>query len=111
MVAAVQKARDAATALALQDAEEDEAPVDNTMEELTTVLLDAGLAPSRGWLRGAFSSSDTSGGGVLDAEEMGRLQVLHPATQPAAIALAEVSALQGCSVIKGELETQTIEFS
>jgi hypothetical protein len=44
------------------------------MEEATELLLDMGLAPSRGWLRGAFASYDTSGDGVLDAAEMEHLQ-------------------------------------
>ena len=45
-----------------------------TMEEATELLLGMGLAPSRGWLRGAFASYDTSGDGVLDAAEMEYLQ-------------------------------------
>ena len=44
------------------------------MEEATELLLGMGLAPSRGWLRGAFASYDISGDGVLDAAEMECLQ-------------------------------------
>ena len=44
------------------------------MEEATELLLGIGLAPSRGWLRGAFASYDISGDGVLDATEMEQLQ-------------------------------------
>ena len=53
------------------------------------LLLGMGLAPSRGWLRGAFASYDTSGDGALDAAEMEHLQEVRarvlsptPTTQP-----------------------------
>ena len=53
----------------------DDVPVLRTysIEEATETLFRSGLAPSRGWLRGAWAGYDKDGDGKLDTAELDRM--------------------------------------